>query len=79
MAAFVDPVVVGRVIGDVVDIFVPTVTMSVHFGNKHVTNGGEIKPSVAASAPTVTITGSPNELYSLVNICSTSLSSLIFS
>ncbi|BBH04169.1 Phosphatidylethanolamine-binding protein family protein [Prunus dulcis] len=37
MAASVDPLVVGRVIGDVVDMFVPTVNMSVYFGSKHVT------------------------------------------
>ncbi|KAF4385257.1 hypothetical protein G4B88_026540 [Cannabis sativa] len=32
----VDPLVVGRVIGDVVDMFVPAVSVSVYFGSKHV-------------------------------------------
>ena len=54
MAVSVDPLVVGRVIGDVVDMFVPTVNMSVYFGSKHVTNGCDIKPSLAVSPPKVT-------------------------
>ncbi|KAL0415752.1 UNVERIFIED_CONTAM: protein MOTHER of FT and TFL1 [Sesamum latifolium] len=66
MAANVDPLVVGRVIGDVVDMFVPTVSMSVYYGSKHVNNGCDIKPSMAAAPPRVTITGHANELYTLV-------------
>lgn len=66
MAASVDPLVVGRVIGDVVDMFVPTVHMSVYFGSKHVTNGCDIKPSIAVSPPKVTVSGHPGELYTLV-------------
>ncbi|KAL6592711.1 hypothetical protein ACP70R_001872 [Stipagrostis hirtigluma subsp. patula] len=66
MAAHVDPLVVGRVIGDVVDLFVPTVSMSVRFGTKDLTNGCEIKPSVAAAAPAVQIAGRVNDLFTLV-------------
>ncbi|GFS32347.1 PEBP (phosphatidylethanolamine-binding protein) family protein [Actinidia rufa] len=66
MAASVDPLVVGRVIGDVVDMFVPTVTMHVYFGSRHVTNGCDIKPSVANNPPRVTISGHPQQLYTLV-------------
>lgn len=66
MAASVDPLVVGRVIGDVVDMFVPRVSMSVYFGSKHVTNGCDIKPSLAISPPKITISGDPDELYTLV-------------
>ncbi|KAL0355163.1 UNVERIFIED_CONTAM: protein MOTHER of FT and TFL1 [Sesamum radiatum] len=66
MAANVDPLVVGRVIGDVVDMFVPTVSMSVYYGSKHVNNGCDIKPSMAAAPPRVTITGHADELYTLV-------------
>ncbi|EPS63674.1 hypothetical protein M569_11117, partial [Genlisea aurea] len=62
----VDPLVVGRVIGDVVDMFVPAVSMSVHYGTKHVNNGCDIKPSLAAVAPRVAITGFPDQLYTLV-------------
>ncbi|KAK4486110.1 hypothetical protein RD792_008778 [Penstemon davidsonii] len=66
MGANVDPLVLGRVIGDVVDMFVPSVIMSVYYGSKHVTNGCDIKPSIAAQPPRVTITGHANHLYTLV-------------
>ncbi|KAJ4889444.1 Protein MOTHER of FT and TF 1 [Raphanus sativus] len=66
MAASVDPLVVGRVIGDVLDMFIPTANMSVYFGPKHITNGCEIKPSAAVNPPRVIISGNSNELYTLV-------------
>jgi len=67
MAASVDPLVVGRVIGDVVDMFIPSVGMSVYFGPKHVTNGCDIKPSMAINPPKVTLTGNTDNLYTLVS------------
>uniref|UniRef100_A0ACD5ZVW8 Uncharacterized protein n=1 Tax=Avena sativa TaxID=4498 RepID=A0ACD5ZVW8_AVESA len=67
MAAHVDPLVVGRVIGDVVDMFVPTMPVSVRFGTKDLTNGCEIKPSLAAAAPAVHIAGGRvGDLFTLV-------------
>lgn len=66
MGTSVDPLVVGRVIGDVVDMFVPSVTMNVYFNTRHVTNGCDIRPSLASNPPTVTISGFPNNLYTLV-------------
>ncbi|KAI6683493.1 hypothetical protein NL676_029406 [Syzygium grande] len=51
MASSVDPLVVGRVIGDVVDMFLPSVNMSVSYGSKHVTNGCDIKPSISVNPP----------------------------
>ncbi|KAF3641516.1 Protein CENTRORADIALIS [Capsicum annuum] len=66
MAAKIDPLVVGRVIGDVVDMFVPSVTMSVHYANKHVTNGCDIKPSIATEPPKITLGGNANDFYTLV-------------
>ncbi|KAG8379380.1 hypothetical protein BUALT_Bualt07G0082700 [Buddleja alternifolia] len=74
MGGNVDPLVVGRVIGDVVDMFVPSVSMSVYYGAKHVTNGCDIKPSMAAAPPRVSITGNveaghghdDDDLYTLV-------------
>ncbi|XP_051199491.1 protein MOTHER of FT and TFL1 homolog 1 [Lolium perenne] len=66
MAAHVDPLVVGRVIGDVVDMFVPTMPLSVRFGTKDLTNGCEIKPSLAAAAPMVQIAGRLGDLFTLV-------------
>ncbi|GAA0160489.1 protease inhibitor [Lithospermum erythrorhizon] len=62
----VDPSVVDRLIGDVVDMFVPSVGMSVYYGNKHVTNGCTIKPSLAIDPPLVTISGYANQLYTMV-------------
>ncbi|KAH7852532.1 hypothetical protein Vadar_026027 [Vaccinium darrowii] len=61
-----DPLVVCRIIGDVVDVFVPRMTMNVYYGPKHVTNGCNIKPSIATSPPRVTLTDHSNELYTLV-------------
>ncbi|CAH8391076.1 unnamed protein product [Eruca vesicaria subsp. sativa] len=66
MATSIDPLVLGRVIGDVVDMFIPTATMSVYFGPKHITNGCPIKPSTAVNPPRVNISGNSNELYTLV-------------
>ncbi|XP_074289734.1 protein MOTHER of FT and TFL1 [Silene latifolia] len=66
MAASADPLVVGRVIGDVVDMFMPSVNMSIYFGPKHVTNGCTIKPSVALDPPRVVIGGHPDVFFTLV-------------
>ncbi|KAK4750814.1 hypothetical protein SAY87_004296 [Trapa incisa] len=66
MASWVDPLVVGRVIGDVVDMFVPMAGMTINYGMKHINNGCQIKPSMAADAPKVTISGNSDELYTLV-------------
>nr|ANS56345.1 MFT-like protein [Podocarpus macrophyllus] len=49
----VDPLVVGKVVGEVVDMFVPAVNMTVFYGSRQVTNGCEIKPSVTGTRPTV--------------------------
>lgn len=69
MARLVDPLVVGRVIGEVLDMFVPCAELSVHYGSKQVSNGVEIKPSLAAAKPTVRINGSrdPSTLFTLVS------------
>ncbi|KAG8651641.1 protein MOTHER of FT and TFL1 isoform X2 [Manihot esculenta] len=66
MAASVDPLVVGRVIGDVIDMFIPSVNMSVYYGAKRVTNGCDVKPSLAVLPPQLTISGLPHDLYTLV-------------
>lgn len=68
MVSSIEPLVVGRVVGDVVDMFVPSISMSVHYGSKRVANGCEVKPSMAVSPPTVQISGLPTELYTIV-IC----------
>lgn len=76
MASYVDPLVVGRVIGEVVDLFVPTMSMSVSYGTKHVNNGCDVKPSMAINPPTVQIAGRRADLYTLVSmvLCIYSLS-----
>ncbi|XP_039143837.1 protein MOTHER of FT and TFL1 homolog 1 [Dioscorea cayenensis subsp. rotundata] len=66
MACSVDPLVVGRVIGEVVDMFMPTASMSVNYGSKHVSNGCELKPSLTTVPPSVHISGRPTDLFTLV-------------
>nr|ANS56353.1 MFT-like protein [Zamia furfuracea] len=69
MARSVDPLVVGKVIGDVIDMFVPSVHMSVHYGPKQVTNGCEIKPSTTVERPNVHVAAgrhSDDKLFTLV-------------
>ncbi|KAL0353170.1 UNVERIFIED_CONTAM: protein MOTHER of FT and TFL1 [Sesamum angustifolium] len=70
--AAVDPLVVGGVIGDVVDMFVPAAELSLHYGIKHLCNGIEINPYSAAQRPRLLITSSltpskPN-YYTLVMV-----------
>ncbi|XP_047320859.1 protein MOTHER of FT and TFL1-like [Impatiens glandulifera] len=65
-ASSINPLIMCKIIGDVVDPFVPTTAMNVYYATKHVTNGCSIKPSMAFNPPTVSISGLPNELYTLV-------------
>ena len=46
-----DPLVVGRVVGDVLDPFVRTTNLRVSFGARTVSNGCELKPSMVAHQP----------------------------
>ncbi|XP_037417168.1 protein MOTHER of FT and TFL1 homolog 2-like [Triticum dicoccoides] len=66
MSRCVDPLVVGRVIGEVVDLFVPSVAMAVAYGARDLSNGCHVKPSLAADQPLVGISGRRNDLYTLV-------------
>ncbi|CAI9113644.1 OLC1v1014283C1 [Oldenlandia corymbosa var. corymbosa] len=67
MASNVDPfVVVGRVINDVVDMFIPSVNMAIYIGDKQVINVSDIKPSLAVTTFRVNIHGDPNLSYTLV-------------
>lgn len=52
-----DPLVVGRVVGDVLDPFVRTTNLRVSFGNRTVSNGCELKPSMVVHQPRVEIGG----------------------
>ncbi|KAF2300802.1 hypothetical protein GH714_015918 [Hevea brasiliensis] len=54
MAKTTDPLVVGRVIGDVIDYFTPIVKMTVTYNpNKQVYNGHELFPSAVTQKPKV--------------------------
>ncbi|XP_021910784.1 CEN-like protein 4 [Carica papaya] len=53
-----EPLIVGRVVGDVLDSFSPTIKISVTYNsNKHVSNGHEIFPSTLGFKPRVEIHG----------------------
>ncbi|GLT74806.1 hypothetical protein SLA2020_465790 [Shorea laevis] len=58
MSRVIETLRVGRVIGEVVDVFNPTVKMTVTYdSNKQVSNGHEFMPAVIASRPRVEIGG----------------------
>uniref|UniRef100_A0A0D9UYC2 Uncharacterized protein n=1 Tax=Leersia perrieri TaxID=77586 RepID=A0A0D9UYC2_9ORYZ len=55
-----DPLVVGRVVGDVVDPFVRRVPMRVEYPPRDVTNGCELKPSAVMVDPDAPSPSDPN-------------------
>lgn len=58
MARLSDPLVVGRVIGEVIDAFNPTMKMIVTYNcNKLVCNGHELFPSTVVTKPRVEVQG----------------------
>nr|AIU44253.1 TFL1 [Oncidium hybrid cultivar] len=58
MARAIEPLVVGRVIGEVLELFNPSVKMKVTYNcNKHVYNGHELYPSVILDMPRVEVQG----------------------
>ncbi|CAK7350736.1 unnamed protein product [Dovyalis caffra] len=67
MARSLEPLVVGKVIGDVLDPFNPSAEFTVSYGSKRVANGCDIKPSSAAQKPHVQLLGSAlsSDLYTL--------------
>jgi protein FLOWERING LOCUS T len=52
-----DSLVLGRVIGDVVDHFSPTVALRVSFNGRRVMNGADLRPSAVSERPRVEIGG----------------------
>ncbi|XP_062087359.1 protein MOTHER of FT and TFL1-like [Humulus lupulus] len=70
MARSIEPLVVGKVIGDVVDMFSPATEFTIHYGSKQISNGYEIKPSAAVDKPKAQILGPRNQanLYTLVMV-----------
>ncbi|KAI3867865.1 hypothetical protein MKX03_031324 [Papaver bracteatum] len=64
-----DPLVVGRVIGDVMDPFVRSIPIRIAYRSRAVANGCEIKPSAVADHPRVEIGGDDmRTFYTLVMV-----------
>lgn len=69
MSRLIEPLAAGRVVGDVVDIFSPSVKMKVTYNsNRQVCNGHELMPNVITWRPRVEIGGQDlREAYTLVS------------
>ncbi|KAJ0977023.1 hypothetical protein J5N97_012497 [Dioscorea zingiberensis] len=64
-----DPLVVGGVIGDVLDPFIRSAALRVIYNNKELTNGSELRPSAIVHEPRVEIGGyDMRKLYTLVMV-----------
>ncbi|XP_073221804.1 protein VERNALIZATION 3 isoform X4 [Cicer arietinum] len=62
-----NPLVVGRVIGDVLDNFENSIPLRVTYGNREVNNGCELKPSQVANQPRASVGGNDmRNFYTLV-------------
>ena len=58
MARVLEPLVVGKVIGEVIDNFNPTMKMTVTYSsNKQVFNGHEFFPSAVVAKPRIEVQG----------------------
>lgn len=69
MARERDPLIVGRVIGDVLDTFDRSIPLRVTFTNREVTNGCDLRPSHVANQPRVEIGGNDlRTFYTLVSL-----------
>lgn len=68
-----DPLVVGRVVGDVLDPFIRSIGLRVSYSSREVNNGCEFRPSNVVNQPRVEIGGDDlRNFYTLV--CSISFS-----
>jgi protein FLOWERING LOCUS T len=63
-----DPLVVGSIVGDVVDCFSASALLRVFYGGRELTCGSELRPSQVANEPVVQITGGGGALYTLVMV-----------
>ncbi|XP_004515607.1 CEN-like protein 4 [Cicer arietinum] len=64
-----DPLVLGKVIGDVIDNFTPSIKMIVTYNNKEIFNGYEPFPSTVSTRPRVEIQGGDmRSLFTLIMI-----------
>ena len=72
-----DPLIVGKVIGEVLDYFTPSVNMTISYNKKQIFNGYEFFPSAVSNRPRVQIDGPDlRSFYTLV--CLTSFLSILF-
>lgn len=62
-----DPLIVGNIVGDMVDYFDASGRLRVLYGNREITNGSELRPSQVVNQPTVQITGLSGSFYTLVS------------
>ncbi|XP_074563490.1 protein FLOWERING LOCUS T-like [Curcuma longa] len=58
-----DPLVVGNIVGDMLDPFVRSGSLRVLYNGKELTSGSELKPSVVANQPRVEIKGHDSRAY----------------
>uniref|UniRef100_A0ACD5VKD3 Uncharacterized protein n=1 Tax=Avena sativa TaxID=4498 RepID=A0ACD5VKD3_AVESA len=63
-----DPLIVGNIVGDIVDYFDASARLRVLYNNREITIGSELRPSHVANQPTVQITGQSRSLYTLVMV-----------
>ncbi|XP_073112021.1 protein HEADING DATE 3A isoform X1 [Elaeis guineensis] len=64
-----DPLVLGQIIGDVLDPFVRSASMRVVYNGKELTNGTGLRPSAVEHEPWVEIGGNDQRrLYTLVMV-----------
>ncbi|XP_062095279.1 protein VERNALIZATION 3-like isoform X2 [Humulus lupulus] len=64
-----DPLVLSRVIGDVLDPFTNSISLEVFYDNMEVNNGCELQPSQIVNQPRVDIGGEDlRNLYTLVMV-----------
>jgi len=63
-----DPLVVGRVVGDVLDPFIRSIALRVTYNGREVNNGCEFRPSQVVNQPRVEIGGDDlRTFYTLVS------------
>ncbi|KAK2988136.1 hypothetical protein RJ640_017468 [Escallonia rubra] len=64
-----DPLVVGRVVGDVLDPFTRSISLSVSYTSRELNNGCELRPSQVVNQPRVDIGGNDlRTFYTLVMV-----------
>ncbi|XP_033130155.1 protein TWIN SISTER of FT isoform X3 [Brassica rapa] len=64
-----DPLIVGRVVGDVVDPFMRLISLNVTYGQRQITNGMDLRSSQVLNKPTVEIGGDDlRNFYTLVMV-----------